>query len=225
MTIFHGDCRDVMPQIERVDCIITDPVWPNAIQKLVGAENPFCVLATAAVIFPRLSARAVIVLGCNSDPRFLSAIPASLPFFRICWLEYARPSYRGRLLYTSDIAYVFGVPPASREGRRVMSGYCQDTSSDGRQTDHPTPRKLGHMKWLVGKWADGTVLDPFAGSGTTLRAAKDLGYPSIGIEIEERWCEVAAKRMAQGVMPMGIPSDSYLQEVMLPFTAMNTSRA
>jgi site-specific DNA-methyltransferase (adenine-specific) len=70
--------------------------------------------------------------------------------------------------------------------------------------DHPCPKPVTFMRWVVERCtasAD-TVLDPFMGSGTTLRAAKDLGRRAIGIEIEERYCEIAARRLAQEVLPL-----------------------
>jgi len=67
---------------------------------------------------------------------------------------------------------------------------------------HPCPKPLAWAKWLIAKSTAQTVLDPFMGSGTTLRAAKDLGRKAIGIEIEERYCEIAAKRMSQMVMEL-----------------------
>jgi site-specific DNA-methyltransferase (adenine-specific) len=67
--------------------------------------------------------------------------------------------------------------------------------------EHPCAKPFGWMRWLVNKCAlsGETVLDPFMGSGTTLRAAKDLGRRAIGIEIEERYCQIAADRLSQKV--------------------------
>ena len=77
-----------------------------------------------------------------------------------------------------------------------------DADGGGKQADHPCPRKLNHVAWLVRWWSAPAdlVLDPFMGSGTTLVAAKNLGRKAIGIEIEEKYCEIAAKRLAQEVL-------------------------
>lgn len=102
---------------------------------------------------------------------------------------------------TGDVAFLFGEPPKSAPGQHVIPGRYIDSDSKGKQSDHPCPRKLNHVIWLVKWWSEeqDIILDPFMGSGTTLRAAKDLGRKAIGIEIEKRYCEIAAKRMAQEV--------------------------
>jgi DNA modification methylase len=74
-------------------------------------------------------------------------------------------------------------------------------SSEG--TLHPTQKPVSLMRWCLDFFPQANViLDPFMGSGTTLRAAKDLGRKAIGIEIEERYCEIAAKRLQQSVMTL-----------------------
>lgn len=82
----------------------------------------------------------------------------------------------------------------------ILNGYTCENTDEKRL--HPTQKPEWLMRDWIGLFTDPgeTILDPFMGSGTTLRAAKDLGRKAIGIELEERWCEVAAKRLAQGVL-------------------------
>lgn len=76
--------------------------------------------------------------------------------------------------------------------------------SIGREAkfDHPSQKPYPYMTWLVNRLSEEgqIILDPFIGSGTTLRAAKDLRRKAIGIEIEEKYCEIAARRLGQEVL-------------------------
>jgi site-specific DNA-methyltransferase (adenine-specific) len=215
VTIYHGDCREILPQLEQPDTCIVDPVWPNSV--FPGVENPQALFAEAVEFIT--TSRIVVHLGCTSDPRFLGAVPMRFPYLRTCWLRYARPSYRGRILVGSDVAYAFGVAPSSRPGRQLLSGEtCASNNSTKMQNTgrgngtpddltynnlpHPCPRRLEHLKWLIHVFVDNGVVDPFCGTGTTLRAAKDLNRKAIGIEIEEKYCEIAAQRMQQEVLAL-----------------------
>lgn len=213
ITLYNADCREVLPDIE-AESIITDPVWPNSIfPEVLDPEQ----LLREALLVAKVR-RVTIQLGCDSDPRFLRAVPDLFPFIRSCILDYARPSYKGRLVYGGDFAYIFGDLPETHG--KLIPGLCISTRSDMlfRRSNwngskkrfnrddgntaglpHPAARRLQHVQWLC-KWFAGiSVIDPFVGSGTTLVACKSLGISAIGIEIEEKYCEIAAKRLSQEV--------------------------
>jgi hypothetical protein len=206
ITIYHGDCREILPSI-KADALHTDPVWPNASVPLFGHDDPSGMLASALATTPASVKRLSIHLGCDSDSRFLMAVPPCWRFFRVCWLDLSRPYYKGRLLAGAECAYFFGEPPVSRDGARVIPGMRRDSEPTGPFPGHPCPRKLGHVAFIVQWWSapDEIIVDPFMGSGTTLRAAKDLGRKAIGIEIEEKYCELAARRMGQEMLPFAEP--------------------
>lgn len=201
ITIYCADARDIISHLE-FQTLVTDPTWPNADPVLFGCDDPAKMLRQALEYSN--CERLAIHLGCDSDPRFLSAVPERFTFFRVASLELARVGYKGRLLMTGDMAYLFGPPPASRPGQHVIPGRCIDPDAFGKQADHPCPRKYGHVRWLVKWWTEETdvICDPFMGSGTTILAAKNSGRKAIGIEIEEKYCEIAVRRLAQAVLPL-----------------------
>lgn len=203
-TLYCGDCRDVLPHIAKdvAEAVITDPVWPNSHVAIAGRDETTALLRFVAAWTARRARRLVVHVSVTTDPRWLGAVTRQLPFQRLVWLEYARPAYRGRHL-SGDVAYAFGDCPKSRPGKHIISGRCMaKNGKDNRGViGHPMPRKLEHVQWLIKWWAgSGVVLDPFAGSGTTLLAAKGAGLHAIGVEVEEAFCEIAAKRLSQGVL-------------------------
>ena len=207
--LYHADCMDVLPTLDRADAVVTDPPWPSKV--IFPGIDCDAIFKSAAEHFPRLADRAVIHLGVDTDPKFLKGVPDEMPFFRVCWLEYACPTYKGRLLMTGDVAYVYGEPPDSKPGARVLPGRCMSTKSDHRERRinpgkehqarenllHPCARRLEHVEWLVHWFTADTdvVLDCFMGIGTTGVACAKLGRKFIGVEIEEKYFKIACERI------------------------------
>ncbi len=204
ITIYHGDCRAVLPYLERTDLVLTDPVWPNCpVGLLQGWQDAMGLLRSCLQVAK--ADRLVIVLRHDCDPRFLGAVPKRWPFFRVQILPYVMPGYIGRKLGDDELAYSFGEPLKSKPGRRVIPGYAPKQQPAGRKANgHPCSRAVGHFTHLIHWWTeeDHCIVDPFCGSGTTLVAAKQMNRAATGIEIEERYCEIAAKRLSQEVLQL-----------------------
>ncbi len=211
VTLYCGDCRDVLPELEGVfGAIITDPPWPGTEEKSNPGRNYdiYPIFKEAALHFKKLSDRLIVILGCDTDPRFLTAVPIEYPYLLTCWLRRIPPTYKGHILYGGDVAYIFGTPRAREYAGPTGTGILQSEtySVSMRKRDkvntHPTFRPLRTMTWLVSHYTQEgeTILDPFAGSGTTLLAAKNTGRKAVGIELEEKYCEIVVERMRQQVL-------------------------
>lgn len=220
IVIYHGDCRDVLPHLGPVDLVLTDPPYGigystgrrqsyvRSSTRLVGdlLESPICndLLADA---LPLLADAPLLYLF--SAPKCLDK---TLPLVRDNWgvaniLVWDKGNGAAGDLETTYgqqwEAIVYGrkerVPITSGRDRDILRVSRGNTSA----YQHPTQKPEALMRYLIGRHTNAqTVLDPFMGSGTTLRAAKDLDRKAIGIEIEERYCEIAAKRLSQEVLAL-----------------------
>jgi len=197
ITIYHGDCREVLPSVWfGVDLLLTDPPygiraakrgahssirdcadWPEA---KWDDETAGDAVAQAVAIAPL-----AMVWGGNY---YTDVLPPSSS-----WLAWVKPEAEtGFSLADMELCWT-NLGCAARVKRAPRR--------DGH--DHPTQKPVAVMSWCLGLAPNArTVLDPFMGSGTTLVAAKNSGRRAIGIEIEERYCEIAAKRLSQGVLPL-----------------------
>ena len=122
----------------------------------------------------------------------------------ICWHKRS-PVTRPNSMPSSDfeLAWMDAVSGFYKFVHLIHGGCVNDDSIFGNNEKrfHPTQKPVRLMRWCISLYPDAvSILDPFMGSGTTLRAAKDLGRKAIGIEIEERYCEIAANRLRQEVL-------------------------
>jgi tRNA G10 N-methylase Trm11 len=110
--------------------------------------------------------------------------------------------WRSRGDRTPEEVYVLGHGFSGHRGTSVLSYHA--ISPNFVQRDHPTEKPVALMLDLIAKCPKGCVLDPFMGVGTTLVAAKRMNRCAIGIEIDERYCEIAAERLRQDALPLEV---------------------
>lgn len=207
--LFHGDCLTEHREWLEADVLVTDPPYGISYEskfqrnkKLVKMGRPIVgdnTLAARDAALGSWGERPAIVFG-----RWDAARPA-MTRARLIW-------DKGNTVGMGDLSmpwgrsdeeiYILGSGfKGKREGNVIRSQMLM--SADRDRPDHPTPKPIGLMVKLIEKCPPGTIADPFAGSGSTLRASKDLGRKAIGVELDERYCEIAARRLQQEVLDFG----------------------
>ncbi|MFA5379307.1 MAG: site-specific DNA-methyltransferase [Dehalococcoidia bacterium] len=232
ITIYHADCRDVLPHLGAVDLVLTDPPYG------IGFDFQ-----------AKRSRKTGLDFGVSSrdvkrDPAWSMVVGDDLPFDPSPWLKFPAvvlwgannyadklPPCRGWLVWDKlgdknpcafgdcELAWT-NRNMSIRIHRQLWRGLVREGEENVANGSkyHPCQKPIRLMRWCLSFFPDSiTVLDPFMGSGTTLVAAKQLGRKAIGIEIEKKYCEIAIERLRQEVIPLPMPepTDSENQAVLL----------
>lgn len=211
-TLYLGDCRAILPTLEKgsVDLVLTDP--PYGISGGNGAISVKRAKSAYASDFddtPEFVCKVVVpvIKQCIELAKRVVVTPG----LRCMW-DYPRPYETGVFYYPAGAGMsrwgfncyqpilFYGMCPHG--GTLGHSNSRKSVETPEKAIKHPCAKPLNDWIWLLklSSLEGETVLDPFAGSGTTLVAAKHMGRKAIGIEIEEKYCAIAAKRLEQGIL-------------------------
>lgn len=244
VTIYCGDCREVLPRISGVACTVTSPPY-NTLASIAGKKpsglwaqrggGAGFVEAVSSNGYPddvpelEYQAQQIKIIGLVADASLPDASlfynhkirwRDSKPLFPVEWLKSEKWTMRQEIIWSRGGSMMFNARMFAVSDERILwmvkpgSTWKWNQESVGFLTVWP----IGHIenkphpvafpteiptRCIEATTASGDlVLDPFVGSGTTLVAARQLGRRAIGIEIEERYCEIAAKRLAQAALPL-----------------------
>lgn len=210
VTIYHGDCLELLDKL-KFDVIVTDP--PYGIGWKRSANPARASKAHAGIMHDEDTFHRDRVLTMFDGPAVVfGSLYRAIPVGTRQVLIWQKPNDAGVVGSTTgfrrdvEAVYLVGEWPQRNACRssvlRSTIPNIGSPSSPAGRTGHPHAKPDDLMRELVEWCPPGVICDPFTGSGTTLRAAKDLGRKAIGIEIEESYCEIAARRMAQEVLPL-----------------------
>lgn len=199
VTLYHGDCREVVAWLA-ADVLVTDPPYgigwsigtiyasrSKAHDGIQNDEDTTCRDEALAMWGDRQG----IVFGT-----WAASFPTNKQI--LVWRKPVNAGVVGSVTgYRRDTELIFLTGPWPQRNSERSSVMETNGSNQAYLNGHPHAKPVD-LLWRLMEWTEGTIADPFAGSGTTLVAAKQNGRRAIGVELEERYCEVAAKRLAQG---------------------------
>jgi site-specific DNA-methyltransferase (adenine-specific) len=217
ITIYHGDCREILPTLPKCETVITDPPFSDSTHN--NAKSNRSGSDAKAIDFKAIDFKAIEALLSALAPLCDGWVIANMDWRHIAQLEFTpHPDFElvrfGVWVKTNPMPQISADRPANGwvgiaylyprgkkkewDGGGCHGNWIGPVVIDGA---HPTGKPIEMVQtWICRHTRLGsTILDPFMGSGTTLVAAKNLGRKAIGIEIEERYCEIAAKRLSQEV--------------------------
>lgn len=199
ITIFCGDCREVLPsqdceeRFEEDMAVVTDPPYGLGKRLSGGSWGADCGGFAWDSETPN-NLTQIVTLGHNAvvwGGNYFTLPP------RRCWLVWFKPDAVPTM---GDVELAWTTLDKPAQYLRYPLAAQRET---GDRVYHPTVKPRVVMEWSINlTGSPALVLDPFMGSGTTLVAAKNLGHRAIGIEIEERYCEIAARRLDQTVLDL-----------------------
>lgn len=191
ITIYHDDCREILPTLGTFDLVLTDP--PYGIGEDGGRFRGR--KGQGHRVLPKL--------GWDTAPPDSEAFALLLTHARdLCiwggnYFTDKLPVSRGWLYWDKRMGGDFSDGELAWTSRdAALKAYSRCNKFHGKE--HPTQKPVELMSWCLSFFPEArTVVDPYMGSGPVARACKDSGRRYVGIEIEERYCEIAVKRLAQ----------------------------